>query len=156
MGATKEVTQGEGPLRARDASDKHDGDYWLENAQTDAERFRLIQEVSRGFDQPMWEVGERFERFEVALKDGNAPLAKYHWEKIKRTIEVGLIKRPRRGETARQLFLETAWPQIQAELESADIARARAALPMAREACRSCHLAENVAYMNDQPLLRDR
>jgi hypothetical protein len=147
--------EGEGPLRKRDANDPHDGDYWLENAQSDAERFRLIQDVQRGFDQPMWEVGERFERFELALADGNLPLAKYHWEKINRTIEVGLIKRPRRGESARQLFVESAWPQVQAQLETGDLALARAALPMARQACRSCHVAENVAYMNDQPLLRD-
>jgi hypothetical protein len=146
----------EGPLRQQDPSDEYDGDYWLENADSDAERFRLIQDVARGFDQPMWEVGERFDRFQVALAEGNIELAQYQWEKIKRTIEVALIKRPRRGENARQLFLDSAWPQVQAQLESRDLALARAALPTARQACRSCHVAENVAYMNDQPLLRDR
>src|SRR6187455_2295229 len=55
---------------------------WLVGA-PDAARFALLQRQLRGFDQPMWEVGERFERVHAALKRGNYPLATYHWEKIR-------------------------------------------------------------------------
>ncbi|MCX7900317.1 MAG: hypothetical protein N2444_09595, partial [Methylocystis sp.] len=41
---------------------------WLLRAESDEARFRLLQKQMRGFDQPMWEVGERFERLHDALK----------------------------------------------------------------------------------------
>jgi hypothetical protein len=73
---------------------------WLVAAPDDAARFALLQRQLRGFDQPMWEVGERFERVHAALKRGNYPLATYHWEKIRTTIENGIVKRPKRRENA--------------------------------------------------------
>ena len=33
---------------------------WLLEAESDSERFELLQRYLRGFDQPMWEVGERY------------------------------------------------------------------------------------------------
>jgi hypothetical protein len=145
----------DGPLRERVATDKHDGDYWLENAGSDHERFKLLQTYLRGFDQPMWEVGERYERMAVAIRDNNPDLAHYHWTKIRQTMEGGLIKRPRRAASANALFLDTAWAEVEAELKTRDPARMRAAWVRAGVACQSCHQAENVAWMSNQPLFRD-
>lgn len=123
---------------------------WLLRAESDEARFRLIQRQMRGFDQPMWEVGERFERLHDALKRQNYELAVYHWDKIKTSIENGVAKRPARGESARNLFLGEPWNEVRAGLISADRKRAWDAFDKAREACQSCHQAEKVGFMNQQ------
>lgn len=123
---------------------------WLLRAESDEARFRLIQRQMRGFDQPMWEVGERFERLHDALKRQNYELAVYHWDKIKTSIENGVAKRPARGESARNLFLGEPWNEVRAGLISADRKKAWDAFDKAREACQSCHQAEKVGFMNQQ------
>lgn len=125
---------------------------WLLGAENDTERFRAIQQQMRGFDQPMWEVGERFTRVHDALTRGNPDLAAYHWEKIETTIENGIAKRPARRANAEALFLEPVWADVEADLKSGDGARAWRGFERAKAACQSCHEAEKVGYMNDQPV----
>lgn len=125
---------------------------WLLMAKDDDERMRLIQTQLRGFDQPMWEVGERFERMHAALSRNNPQLAAYHWEKIRTSIENGTAKRPARRANAEALFLTPVWPDVDAALKSGDANRAWAGFTRAKDACHSCHAAEKVAFMNDQPL----
>lgn len=124
---------------------------WLLNTREPDERLRMIQQQFRGFDQPMWEIGERFSRMHEALGRGNHELASYHWEKIKTTLENGLTKRPARRASADQYFLP-AWEEIRADLASNDPARAWRGFERAKAACQACHQAEGVPYMNDQPL----
>jgi len=81
------------------------GDGWLTGAPDQATKDERLEKYLRGFDQPMWEVGERYERVEQALRDENWALAAYHWEKIQATIEGGLMKRPKRRANAEALFL---------------------------------------------------
>lgn len=123
---------------------------WLLKAGTDEERFRLIQRQMRGFDQPMWEVGERYTRMHEALKRGNPDLAAYHWEKIRTTIENGFAKRPARRANAEALFLTPVWTGVDNELKSGDPARAWRGFERAKAACQACHVAEKVGYMNNQ------
>jgi len=85
---------------------------WLLSAKDDAARFEALQKQLRGFDQPMWEVGERFERLHGALLRGNHALAAYHWEKIRTTIENGIAKRPKRAANAKALFLDPVWGRL--------------------------------------------
>ena len=125
---------------------------WLLSAQSDEDRFRLLQKQLRGFDQPMWEVGERFQRLHDALTRGNHELASYQWEKIRTTIENGIAKRPARAENAEALFLKPVWKDIDTEIRSGDPKRAWAAFDRAKTACQGCHAAEKVPYMNNQPL----
>jgi hypothetical protein len=125
---------------------------WLLAAPDDESRFRLLQTQLRGFDQPMWEVGERFERVHAALERGNYPLATYHWEKIRTAIENGVAKRPKRRENAESMFLKPVWGDVEADLKSGNSARAWAAFERAKAACRGCHQAEQVPFMNDQPV----
>lgn len=40
---------------------------WLSEAESDEKRFQLLQKYLRGFDQPMWEVGERYQSMHTAL-----------------------------------------------------------------------------------------
>jgi mono/diheme cytochrome c family protein len=123
---------------------------WLLRAENDEARFRLLQKQLRGFDQPMWEVGERFEQLHDALRRENYELAVYHWDKIKTAIENGVAKRPARGASARGLFLGELWTDVRAGLESADNKKAWDAFEKARSACLACHQAEKVGFMNRQ------
>lgn len=125
---------------------------WLLNAPSDVERFRLLQRYLRGFDQPMWEVGERYEGLYDALQRNNYDLALYHWEKIKSTIENGYLKRPARKANADAIFLSTVWGEVDAALRTRDSARAWAGFTAGRAACQACHVAEAVAWMNNQSL----
>jgi len=129
-----------------------DNNDWLLSAESDEERFRRLQRQLRGFDQPMWEVGERFESLHDALLRNNFDLALYHWDKIATTIRNGIFKRPGRAPNARDLFLDEVHERVREGLETREPARAWEAFDDARAACIGCHVAEDVAYMNDQAL----
>lgn len=122
---------------------------WLLRAESDEARFRLLQKQLRGFDQPMWEVGERFEQLHDALNRENYELAVYHWDKIKASIENDVAKRPARGASAQSLFLGELWTDVRAGLESADNKKAWDSFEKARSAC---HPAEKVGFMNQQAI----
>lgn len=132
--------------------DRPGADGWLLAEANEQERFALIQRQLRGFDQPMWEVGERYVKLHEALERGNPELATYHWEKIRTTVENGIAKRPARGANAELFLLGGPWAEIDADLKSGDPQRAWAGFDRARAACQGCHEAEGVAYMNDQSI----
>ncbi|WP_052265460.1 hypothetical protein [Ruegeria sp. ANG-R] len=131
------------PLNERD---------WLLSAETEDARMELLQQYLRGFDQPMWEVGARYQKIYEALELENYDLAVYHWKKIKTTIQNGYLKRPARQANADAILLNDNWAAILADFESRDIGRAWEGFDVARSTCMSCHEAENVGWMNDQPL----
>jgi hypothetical protein len=122
---------------------------WLLGAASDTERFRLIQQQLRGFDQPMWEVGERWGRIHDALTRGNYELALFHWWKIEQTIGYAIIKRPKRAPNARTFFLDKNYQRIRAEFESRNPQRAWTAFNDAKSICQGCHLAEQSGFAND-------
>ncbi len=62
------------------------------------------------------------------------------------------MKRPKRGKNAKAIFLETAWPDVLSDLKSGDLAKAKQGFNKAKTACMSCHAAEQVGYMNNQPV----
>ena len=130
------------------------GDGWLTGAPDEASRVERLERYLRGFDQPMWEVGERYQSVEQALRDENWALARYHWKKIKTTIEGGLMKRPARRANAELMFLGQPWADFDAALASGEPSRIEPAFAHVKAACMACHAAENVAFMNDQPLFR--
>ena len=125
---------------------------WLLSAENETERFERLQKQMRGFDQPMWAVGERYGSLHAALQRENYDLAIYHWDKIATTIENGIAKRPGRSDSARALFLDSAFPEVRAGLEQRKPDAAWQAFDIARSACMSCHQAEKVEYMNNQAL----
>ncbi len=129
-------------------------DDWLLNAPDDRARFELLQRYLRGFDQPMWEVGERFEAIYDALDDENYELAAYHWEKIKVTIVNGYMKRPKRQANAETLFVNGAYAAVLEGFRSKDRVKAWDAFTLAHQTCQSCHEAEKVSFINNQPLFR--
>lgn len=125
------------------------GDGWLQSAASDAERFALIERQFRGFDNAMWEVGERYRSLHEALMRENYDLAVYHWDKIKTALDNGTERRPGRKASAETLFLPH-WQDVRDGLGAAVPESAWRAFEDATSACKSCHDAEKVSYMNNQ------
>lgn len=127
---------------------------WLSQAPSDSERSALLEQQLRGFDVAMWEVGERFERAEQAIVDGNHALAAYHWEKIRLAIENGLLRRPKRRPNSDALFLGDPWRGLAQALQQPDRRRVVDAFGAAKAACIVCHTVEGVGFINEQPMFR--
>ena len=140
---------------AQVAKAQKDSKRWITGAANEVEQFQRIEKYLRGFDQPMWEVGERYEKFYAALRRGNLELASYHWAKIKLTIENGIMKRPARRASADTFLLGATWDSVNAALQSGELTNAWKGFETARTACMKCHDAENVGYMNDQAMFTD-
>jgi hypothetical protein len=127
---------------------------WLLDAADDKERFRRIEDMFGGFSWAMAITGVRYDSTYDAIVDGNFDLAVYHWTKIKDAIDAGSLRRPARGPNAIGIFLSGPYKTLLAALESKDAAKSREAFLAARDACRACHVAERVPFMNDQPRFR--
>lgn len=140
--------------QAQQAAPQKNVNDWLLNADNDTERFTKLQTFLRGFDQPMWEVGERYQRVYDALADGNYELAMYHWEKIKSSITTGYMKRPKRQPNSDAMFIKNVYDPILASFKTKDANKAWEGFDLGRNACMACHVAEEVGFMNDQPLFR--
>ncbi len=137
------------------ATPKPPSNDWLLEAPNDVERFKLLQRYLRGFDQPMWEVGYRWESVHDALTRNNFEAAVYHWEKIRTTIENGFLKRPARRANAEAIFINSGvYEQVKKGFESKDRKQAWAAFTAARTACMSCHDAEKMGHMNNQRIIQ--
>ena len=126
-------------------------DDWLVDADQDTRAERLSSYLG-GFSAAMWEVGHRYEHLLQAIGDDNFELAEYHWDKIGGAIRGGYMKRPGRQANADALFLDAIWSIYLETLKSGDGEKIRAQLPQARDACMACHVAEDVEFMNDQPM----
>ncbi len=137
--------------RIRGEGGGRSANHWLRNAANDEERYASIERQFRGFDHAMWETGERYRAMHDAIARANYDLALYHWDKIKIAIENGTERRPARRSNAEALFL-SHWGDVRVTLEAREPARAWAGFDRATAACQSCHRAEGVAYMNEQPL----
>jgi len=125
---------------------------WLLEAESDSERFELLQRYLRGFDQPMWEVGERYRSVYEALSRENYDLAAYHWKKIRTTIKNGYLKRPARQANADAILLDKTWQEVDDSFKTKNSEDAWLGFERAKSACMACHVAERVPYMNNQPL----
>lgn len=137
------------------AQTKPPSNRWLEDANSDADRFRKLEIFLRGFDLPMMEVGERYRGAYNAIRDKNWELADYHWDKIKSAINGGLMKRPARTQNSEGMFLDGPWKQMDEAIKSKDYGRMDKQFMVTRQICMACHIAEKVAFMNEQPIFRE-
>lgn len=133
---------------------KVSGEGWLLGAKDDQQRMERLHQYLAGFSKAMWETGYRFEATQAAIADNNLPLADYHWGKVRSAVENGYLKRPGRQANADQLFLDAGWQTLNQALNAPDEHDVKQAFVTARDACMACHVAEDVAFMNDQPLFR--
>jgi hypothetical protein len=143
------------PAMSEDPPKAANPDDWLLNAPDDTARFKLLQSQMRGFSAAMIEVGQRYDSLANAVTDGNAELAAYQLSKIKEVIQAGYTRRPKRQANADVIFVKGVFDQALADIKSGDAAKAKAAFVRVRQACMSCHEAEKVGFMNNQPRFRD-
>jgi hypothetical protein len=123
---------------------------WLLEAETEQKKFELIQNQFRGFDLAMMEVGYRFNNLYYALKEKNYKLADYHLEKIKKAIENGVQRRPKRKNNSDFMFLDTQWKIMKQALESEDKKSIWIEYENTKKSCNTCHVAENVPFIKVQ------
>jgi hypothetical protein len=128
---------------------------WLRDAKDDEERFRRIEIYAGGTYHQMWEIGHRYQQIHRAIIDENWDLGLHHWVKLRDVFNVALMKRPNRTANAEALFLDTTWQQLADALKSRDAVKVRQAFLTERAACMSCHVAENMPFLNDTPIFRD-
>lgn len=129
-------------------------DDWLLNAPDDATRFRMIQRQMRGFSAAMIEVGQRYDSLWDAVQDKNPELAAYHLDKINDAIVLGYTRRPNRRANADRLFTKGVFEPALADIKSGDPGKAASAFQRVRTACMSCHEAEKLGFINNQPRFR--
>lgn len=125
---------------------------WLLDPKTTDARFERLQNYLGGFSSAMQETGQRYDSIHDALIRDNPELARYHWSKIRQTIEQGIIKRPARAANAKAILLDNTWAQVDAAFASGNPATAWQGYEQAKTACMACHVAEKVAFMNQQPV----
>jgi hypothetical protein len=126
---------------------------WLSGAD-EKTRYERLEHYLGGFSSAMQDTGLRFGHVKQALNDQNWPLGQYHWGKISGAIENGLMKRPARRANAETIFLDKAWDALNEALKNEDAKDIKETFMAAHQACVDCHVAEQVAFMNNQPLLR--
>lgn len=125
------------------------GAAWLSGAVD--ERFQAVGDQLGGFSQTMLEVGLRYGELHWAVQDGNWRLAEYQAEKIGDAIERGIIRRPGRAPSARDLFLDGPLPEFEEALEGRNREQIRSAFNELTAACNACHVAEDMAFVEIGP-----
>ena len=128
--------------------------HWLLNETDLTKRTLKLEQYLRGFDQPMLEVGQRYQSLYQALKDNNYDFANYQWKKIRTTIKNGIMKRPKRAENAKSMLLNSAWAEINNDFNSKNKQQAWSGFKKATSICMACHIAEKVEFVNIQPMFR--
>ena len=120
---------------------------WLVDSNSSSEKFQKIQKQLRGFDVTMVEVGERFNTFYFAIKDKNYELATYQWDKIKKTIKNGTIRRPAREANSQAMFLDTQYKSMSDALAKKDEKLVLKEYEQTKRVCNACHVAERVPFI---------
>jgi hypothetical protein len=111
------------------------------------QKFNAIQKQFRGFDLAMVEVGYRFNSFYFAINDKNYGLAHYQLDKIKKAIENGIIRRPKRESNSKAMFLDTQYKSMSKALDSKDEKIIQEEYMRTKQLCNACHKAERVPFI---------
>ena len=120
---------------------------WLVDTNTSEQKFKAIQKQLRGFDLAMVEVGYRFNSFYFAIKDKNYDLAHYQWDKIKKAIENGIERRPKRKHNSETMFLATQYKTMKKALNKKDEKHIWKEYEKSKKVCNACHTAERVPFI---------
>ncbi|WP_321777893.1 hypothetical protein [Sulfurimonas sp.] len=121
---------------------------WLLETKTNEQKFKKIQKQFRGFDLAMVEVGYRFNSFYFAIKDKNYDLAHYQLDKIKKTIENGIQRRPKRKNNSEVMFLNTQYRAMYKALSTKNLQQIEKEYINTKQLCNACHIAEKVPFIH--------
>ena len=116
---------------------------WIKG--NELEKLKTIEKQFRGFDNTMIETGYRYQELYWAGQEQNWEYANYQLEKIKLTIENGLVRRPKRAKSAEH-FLTYVLPEMQKSVNSKDTTRFNEDFKIMTTNCNSCHEMEKVPY----------
>ncbi len=95
----------------------------------------------------MVEVGYRFNTFYFALQDKNYDLAQYQFDKIKKAIQNGIIRRPARKTNSERMFLKSPYKKMALALKSKNIQQIEKEYANTKNLCNRCHKAERVPFI---------
>ncbi len=95
----------------------------------------------------MVEVGYRFNSFYFAIKDKNYDLAHYQWDKIKKTIENGIQRRPKRKDNSKTMFLDTQYKSMKEVLDKKNEKHIWQEYEKTKQVCNACHAEERVLFI---------
>ncbi len=107
------------------------------------EKLELIESQLRGFDKTMVEVGYRYQELYWGGQDQNWEYAIYQLKKIEKSIRQGLVRRPKRAESA-QYFLNEVIPEVQSAIDAKDTLLFNQSFEVMRTNCNNCHVMEKV------------
>jgi hypothetical protein len=110
----------------------------------DNEKFKVIEKQFRGFDKTMVEVGYRYNELYWAGEDQNWELALYHLDKIEHAINLGLVRRPKRKDSAEIIF--PVLESLKSIAKSKDQPKFQEEFKVLQQTCRNCHQAEGVPF----------
>lgn len=120
-------------------------DDWRGKASQQESVENLIK-VMPGASNLMLQMGERYRNLYWAGKKGQWDFAAYQAEEMQDLIETLQITRPKRAATA-QGFLDTAYPMIIEAAESKHWPRFEAGFLKLRDACMTCHVKNEHAFI---------
>ena len=121
---------------------------------TEQDKLEIIENQFRGFDMAMVETGYRYQELYWAGKDENWEYATYQIKKIRKAIENGLIRRPKRAKSAEHI-LTVAIPEMEKSVKTKDTIVFNKSFQMLTNSCISCHAMEKVPHFTvKNPLYR--
>jgi len=124
-------------------------DGWLTSIEDEDKQIEAIQNQFRGFDMAMVETDYRYIELYWAGQDENWEYADYQLEKLRKAIEMGLERRPKRAASA-QPFLNGVLPEMEKALDQQDIEAFREKFNILTQGCNTCHTAEIVPHFRVQ------
>ena len=131
------------------AQRKPPSDSWLLDADSDADRFRRLEVVLGGADISMLEIGLRFTVLHEAIASEDFGLAQFEMDKIVRSANVALLKRPGFQEDAGLEYLGRAeWLALRSALDAKDQEAAKTSFHYVRAACMACHTEGKMEFLN--------
>jgi hypothetical protein len=116
---------------------------WIKG--NEKEKIEKIEWQFRGFDKAMIETDYRYQELYWAGRDQNWEYADYLNKKIKKAIETGLQRRPKRAKSA-QTFLSKVLPEMQEAIISKDSTNFFNAFDSMTQNCNACHALEKLPF----------
>ena len=121
-------------------------DNWLVKLAPDA-RTEAVQRQLRGFETTMAEVAYRYTEMYWGGVDGNWDYAAHMQEELRKTLDLGLERRPQYRKSAEAFLLKTALPQVGEAIKKKDAALFKERIEALRAGCTSCHAAEKHGFI---------
>ena len=116
---------------------------WIKG--TEEEKIKIIEKQFRGFDNAMVETDYRYQELYWAGHDENWEYAEYQLDKIKLAIENGLVRRPKRAQSAEH-FLTNVLPEMKKSVKSKDTALFNQSFQVLTAHCNICHGMEKLLF----------